>query len=395
MKPWLKAIARLGITGACVLAIGCGGGDVPDTSTEGRPAAGEAAASGDAGPASEPKTEVASAEPAQSAPKAAAAGKEEEAAPSEPSTPAAAQAPAKKEGGSTTAEMYALATTPSTGANPPAAGAAPNAPAAGAPPAGASGPGGMSGGGAGMMAMMQGQGRPNMGPGAPGAQGPGGAGGMMNPGMMASAMGGMRQGMGQPGMAGGNPSDMAKMMAGRMGAGAGARQGMPGMAGMPGAAGGATDNALGPGGGSAPGAAGATNEPVNLRTPEGAVRAFLNALKKKDLDSLNEAMALHAPTEAASQKTRDIFQKIFDLNLADADLDDIAKKLEGYQIVGENPAKSTGRLDVVIQKQGDNGAFFRRRVTVRKEKKGWGVVDISGPSEFKAMNNYGQRRKGY
>jgi len=200
---------------------------------------------------------------------------------------------------------------------------------------------------------------------------------------MMAMMGQMRPGM-APGSGGMNPSDMAKMMGTRMG---GPGSGMPG---APGGNPGAT-----PGGAGASGAAGgtATAEPVNLRSPDGAVRAFLNALKAKDLDSLNEAMAAHAPVEAASAKTREIFQKIFDLNLPDADLDEISKKLEGYQIIGENPPKSTGRLDVVIQKQADGGGIFRRRVTVRREKKGWGVVDISGPSEFKAMNNYGQRRK--
>jgi len=198
----------------------------------------------------------------------------------------------------------------------------------------------------------------------------------MNPGMMASANGAMRPGM-QPG-GGMAPGDMAKMMANSMGAGRAGMQGAPGAAGA---------NAAGAAGGS-----NAANETANLRTPEGAVRAFLNALKAKDLDSLNEAMAGHAPTEAAAAKTREIFQKIFDLNLSDADLDDLAKKLEGYRIVGENPPKSTGRLDIVIQKQGENGAFVRRRVTVRREKKGWGVVDISVAQEFKSMFNYGRRR---
>jgi len=209
----------------------------------------------------------------------------------------------------------------------------------------------------------------------------------MNPGMMGSAMGGgMRAGMMQPG-AGGmapgtNPADMAKMMASKMG-------GMGNRAGMQGAPGGAAGGAPGPGGSNA------ANGPANLHTPEGAVTAFLNALKAKDLDSLNEAMAGHAPVEAAALKTRELFQKIFDLNLPDSDLDDLAKKLEGYQIVTVNPPKSTGRLDVVIQKRAENGSVLGRRVTVRHEKKGWGVVDITGPSEFKAMNNFSGRRKNY
>jgi hypothetical protein len=142
------------------------------------------------------------------------------------------------------------------------------------------------------------------------------------------------------------------------------------------------------------GGGGDDNGPADNRTPEGAVRAFLKALKAKDRDALNEATAGHAYLEAV-EKNRDIFKKIFDLELSDSELDDLAKKLEGYRIVSYNPPKSTGRLDIVIQKQGERGAFTRRRVTVRREKKGWGVLDISGAEEFKAMNNYGQRRKGY
>ncbi len=380
MKSWLKWTARLGMAGACVMAVGCGSGGVPDTSNEGQPATGGAA------PAAEPKTEVAS---APSEPSEPSAPKGEETAPAEASAaPAAPQAPAKKEGGSATAEMYALATTPSTGSNPSAGGApAPGAPSSAPAAPGAPGPGGMPGGG--MAAMMQGRagmraGGPAMGgpAGAPGG-GPPGPGGM-NPGMMASAMGGgMRPGMqpGQGGMAPGGmaPSDMAKMMGNRMGGG---------RPGMPGAPGGPAAGALGAGGGGPGGA----KKPANLHTPEGAVTAFLDALKDKDLDSLNEAMALHAPAEAA-ERNKPIFQKICDLNLPDADLVDLAKKLVGYKILTVNPPKSTGRLDVVIQKPGERGAFVRRRVTVRHEKKGWGVVDISVPSEFKSMSNYGQRRK--
>jgi hypothetical protein len=184
-----------------------------------------------------------------------------------------------------------------------------------------------------------------------------------------------------------NPGDMAKMMANRMGGN------MANRGGMPGAGGAAGDNAMNPSGGG-PGGAGADNGPADVRSPEGAVRAFLKALKAKDRDALNEATAGHAQAEAV-ERNRDMFKKIFDLNLSDSELDDLAKKLEGYQIAGYNPPKSTGRLDVVIQKQGDRGAFLRRRVTVRLEKKGWGVLDISPSNEFKSMYNYGgQQRKG-
>ncbi len=365
------------MAGACVIGVGCGGSDVPDTSTEGQAIAGGGAPPNDnAAAAPEANPEVASAPPA--------ANKEEAAAPAaEPSTPAAppatAQAPAKKEGGSATAEMLALAANPPSGSNPAGAGgAAPNAPSGNSQPQpGAPGPGGPMGGmPAGMAAMMRGGGaRPGMGPGGPGAPGAPGA----------SSPGGMPPGM-MPGMQGGgpNPGDMAKMMAGRMGANMN-------MGNRPGAAGAAGDNVMSPGGGGGPGGGG-LNGPADNKSPENAVRAFLKALKAKDRDALNEATAGHAYLEAR-EKNRDTFKKIFDLELSDSELDELSKQLDGYQILTWNPPKSTGRLDVVIQKPGVRGAFFRRRVTVRKEKKGWGVMDISGAEEFKSMMNYGQRRR--
>jgi hypothetical protein len=193
---------------------------------------------------------------------------------------------------------------------------------------------------------------------------------------------------------GNNSTDMAKMMA---------KMGGNMMANRPGARGGATDDVMGPGGGrgpggaagpGGPGGAGGDNGPADSRTPEGAVRAFLKALQAKDRDALNEATALHAYLEAV-ERNRGMFKKIFDLELSDAELDDLAKKLEGYHVAFANPARSTGKIDVVIRKQGERGAYSQRRVAVRKEKKGWGVMDISGAEDFKSMFNYGQNRKGY
>jgi hypothetical protein len=183
----------------------------------------------------------------------------------------------------------------------------------------------------------------------------------------------MAMGPGAPGMQGPNMGNMADMMKKSQGAMAGMGKN-PGM--NPGAM----------GAGAAGGAAGGSrvdNEPANFHTPEGAVRSFLNALKAKDLDRLNESTALRASREAGSTKNQELFQKIIDLNLSDSELDDIAKKLDGFTVAGENPPKSTGRVDVVIQKAGDRNGFIRRKVTVRHEKKGWGVLDIGGPQVFK------------
>jgi hypothetical protein len=136
----------------------------------------------------------------------------------------------------------------------------------------------------------------------------------------------------------------------------------------------------GPGGGNAPGGA---NQPADFTDPRGAVTAFLNALKARDLDRLAEATALRAQTEA-STRNQERFKRIYDGSLSESELDEIAKALDGYQIAGENPPKSSGRVEVVLSKRVTNStSWFQRKVTVRHEKKGWGVLDISGPSEFK------------
>jgi hypothetical protein len=163
-----------------------------------------------------------------------------------------------------------------------------------------------------------------------------------------------------------NPSEMM----GKMGMGAGMAPGAP-AGGMPGAAG--------------AGAASVDNGPADFGTARGAVRAFLNALKAKDQDRLNEATALRAQLEA-STKNQPIFKKILDLALSDSDLDDLAKKLEGYQIASEHQGKSTGRIMVILGKRLPNGRYLQRTVTVRHEKKGWGVLDISGEEVFKPLS---------
>jgi hypothetical protein len=124
--------------------------------------------------------------------------------------------------------------------------------------------------------------------------------------------------------------------------------------------------------------------PADIRSPEGAVRSFLLALRSRDKDRLAEATALRAQTESSSEKSKELFGKIVLGNISDAELDEIAKKLDGYRVAGENAVHSTGRLSVVIVKPTSEGGYLTRAVTVRKEKKGWGVMDIGSPTEFRA-----------
>ncbi len=88
-----------------------------------------------------------------------------------------------------------------------------------------------------------------------------------------------------------------------------------------------------------------------------------------------------ASTEA-SPKYQKVFTAILEQSLAPEDLDELAKKFEGMKIMGNNTPKSTGRFEVIVGKGATNGSQFHRTITLRKEKLGWKVVDISGVREF-------------
>jgi hypothetical protein len=378
MKPWTTWLARLGIAGACVMAVGCGGSGVPDPSSD-EQAATNSAPPADAGGPAPPPAAILKRGRQLAAARGPSASKVEEAPAEETPAPAAdaekTAAPSKTEGGSATAEMLAVATNSNnSGSSQPIPGTTPAA-----SQGGSSSPMGSA-----MMQAMQNQGgRPNMGPGGPGpggAIGPGGGGGaQMRPGAMGGGSGGP------------NPSDMAGMasrMQMQMGRGQGGQGGPPGAvggAGMPGRPG-------GPGG---PGGSPADDKPASFRTPEGAVEAFLSALRAKDPDRLAEASALRASLEPPA-KNQTLFKKIFDLSLSESELDSLSRNFEGYKIAGENPAKSTARVEVVLQKSSEDGSFHRLVVTVRREGKDrkWGVLHLATPTEFKPLGRVPQRRTG-
>jgi len=396
MRRWIKTLAGIGLTAVGLMCAGCGGGNTPKASTK------SAAASNSAPEPSTPPPAPAESKPApapveaaakpQPAPAVAAkedkddSGDEKQAA-AGPSTPAP-----KPDGGASPAEVPAKAT-----GNQPAttSGAAPSeslpAPANPTPPGGAAPAGSLS---------TQSQGQGGM---------PGGYPGMGNPGDMPGGYPGSTNPGGMPaGYPGAGEQTRGGGAAGSTGPG-GMPAGYPGTAGQPGGypgfpgPGGMTTGYPGMVGGGGPtqgaaggGAFGATVAgrdtiganpnfgPADIHSPDGAVRSFLFALSIRDKDRLREATAVRSQTEASSEKTKDLFRKIVsrDENISDAELDDIAKKLQGYVVAGENVVRSTGRLGIVILRPTFGGGYLTRTVTVRKEKKGWGVIDISSPIEF-------------
>ena len=374
MRPWMAGLVQLGLAGSCLFWTGCGGSDVPDPDSDSQ-AASDVAPKGSGAPAAAPEESAASEQAPAAAPVAAAepssapspaavasdprlariqgaslagGSSESEAAPiteTAAAAPAAESAPteapsepANTESSAATNEMLALAS--STPAAPDA-----NADATGgAKPPGANGPPG-SGPGANFPGQGPGQGRmqpPANYPGMPASGDPDGAVGG-NKGALAAAGG--RNG---PGM---------------------------GMAGMPGMG--------GPGGSARRG----SNAPASFLSPSEGVNSFLNALADKDLDRLAEATAKHAPVDAR-EKNRKLFSEILDGSLSPEDLDDLARKFEGYQMVSADPPRSTGQTVINLEKQEEDGALFGRKVTARKEKAGWKVQDFGGEIDFYETRKY-------
>jgi len=190
---------------------------------------------------------------------------------------------------------------------------------------------------------------------APEAEKPAAAEGAAAP-SAAPGMPGATSGMtGYPTPPGVNPAGTAKMP-GMPGMGSG----YPGMAGMAGMG--------GPGGGA--------NARADFRTPAGAVMTFLNALRAKDPERLAEATAQRAATESTGNYQK-VFVAILEQSLAAEDLAELAAKFEGAQITSMNPPKSSAKAEVIVGKLGPSGQTITRKITVRKEKAGWKVLDIA------------------
>ncbi len=103
-------------------------------------------------------------------------------------------------------------------------------------------------------------------------------------------------------------------------------------------------------------------EPADFHSPEGAVKAFLSALKAKDADRLNEATALRAQPEASSTRNRDDLQE----NLRPGPLRFRARRSgqEARRLPDrrrEPPGKHRTRRTSSSARPGKNGAYTRRR----------------------------------
>ena len=367
MKPTRLWLGCLAMAGSCLVWAGCGGSDVPDPASDSRAAvepspkvvdrsgANESAPepTPEAAPAPAPAPAApavaASTPPAQLKPEPATASTTPEPAPTADAAPASAPtetvAAAPKADSSGTEEMLRMAAAPNTptatAGDTPAPTPAP-APAPTASPAPAAGPGEI-----------------------------------MMPGGKGNARARAREAASAPS---GAPAP-APALADRGAPGGGGEAAMnPRAAMMPGGAGGS----FGAQGGTA--ASAADPGPNAFRYPASAVNAFLIALKAKNKDRLSQATAKRAATESV-EKHQKIFAAILDGSISDEELDDMARALDGFQVGGTLPAKSTGVIGVVINKM-DNRDALQRTVQVRREKEGWKVMDFGGTIDFRPTGSY-------
>jgi len=349
MRPWRTWLACLGVLGALWIVAGCGSGDIPDPGSDSQAAAPpeSVAPPQPVAPAPAPAQQADAQAKAQEAPAEEKEATAQADAPAPAPTEQPAERPAAGAGGnapagdrsSATAEMLALAQkeqpAPQAGGGEGAAGG--NAPPGGGPQA---------------------------------AAGPQGAGGPQ-PGMaMGMGMAGQMQQQQQQ-------QQMQRQMQNQMQASM--QRNMQGQ----------MQGQMRPGGGPPGAGPGGPDQPADFRTPEGAVKAFLDALKAHDLNRLTEATALRAGQENETKKrNQEMFKRIFDGTLSDSELNDLATFLEGYQVSQIIPQRSTNRAHIVLSKRDTKNKNSRNMTTVvmyaRLEKKGWGVVDISLPAEIKS-----------
>ncbi|WP_435009424.1 hypothetical protein P12x_000677 [Tundrisphaera lichenicola] len=372
MRSFGAWVGRVAVAATCLAWVGCGGSDVPDPDSDSAAAEDASPQVVDRGGASAPE--------APSAPEPAAPARPEPiAATGAPSAIETAQpapvaepepvASSVKGDASGTEDMLRIAATPTAApAETPTPGAAggmaggpPGYPGAGGPPGypGASGPPGYPGSGG-----------P---PGYPGAGGP--------PGSTRDSLAAV------PGATPGYPGSVP----GEVGPPGGYEAMRPGMAAGPGG----PPGFGGPGGIGGPGGLnGPDAAPVGPDTflhPNTAVEAFISALKLKDRDRLAEATARRASTEAA-EKHQKIFESIIDGSISDDELDEMSKALGEFKVAGVLPAKSSGKVGVVVSKM-EGRDRHQRTIMTRKEKEGWKVLDVGSELEFKAPPSFSKNRR--
>lgn len=176
-------------------------------------------------------------------------------------------------------------------------------------------------------------------------------------------------------------------------------------AGYPGAAGGPPGAAAAPGfqAGGAPalgaaggfGAPGANTTEPDYSDPVHAAETFLSAVQNKDARILAEAVAIRGQFEAATEERKKMFEALKNENLAQEEMDELARQFDGMKVMNKNLPKSSGNVRVVVGKQEDN-RLYTRTLIVRREKDGWKIQDFTKQRmERTGLSTKSKERGGY
>jgi hypothetical protein len=366
--------------GLALLLGGCGGGSDEN--------AGEVA-SADPSPPTAAAPEAPAPAPAAPTPPAAAAAPEAPA----PAPVAAAPAPAPGEPGrrvensAATDDLLQIAQGAASAAPAPA-------PAAAAPGAA---PGGMPGDPSSAMAAAYGAAGSGSGPSSGGPpSGYAGTSGARPPAGYPGA-GGSSGAPGPPGESSTASMEAAYRQAGRSGGS------LPGDS-SSGAAGGGSSSGTGSmeaayaGGSSGSGSGGAAAGEPDYTTAVKGAETFLAAVTSKNVERIADALALRSVSDTeGSAKYKATFQAILDRSIDPEAIEQIAANFKDMKIVGTNSVKSSGSRGIIIGRTNEKQEFLTRTLTMRREKAGWKVLDLSGIRVQKSagFNNRNQNGGNY
>jgi hypothetical protein len=117
-------------------------------------------------------------------------------------------------------------------------------------------------------------------------------------------------------------------------------------------------------------------------------------VQNKNTAELAQAVALRAEFEAATEARKAKFKAIREENLPAEELDELAAAFDGMQITGENVARSEGRRGIIVGRVKEN-RLYTRTLTMRKEKDGWKVSDVSNERSEIIGIRQSSKKKGY
>ena len=134
------------------------------------------------------------------------------------------------------------------------------------------------------------------------------------------------------------------------------------------------------------GGPGVDNSPADFHSPDGRRQGVPERTQSQRPRPSQRSHCTSRSSRGERRKNQELFKKIFDLSLSDSELDRSGQEALKATSRRREPcprALDASRSSLQKPNKNSNGGYFRRKVTVRHEKKGWGVLDIAGAMEFK------------